>query len=186
MIPVRTRRANLHRRRNRRRGGILLELVLTIPFSLVLIFVVIDVGRLVLASSALHDAVAVSARAGARTGVIGDVRLATGKGACADGNKEAVYGAFCESGQNIPGAELTGFAIRTPDGAWCSDDDPRNLYVRVAASADFEFLTDVVARGGEKFLGLEVPGLGSLFRTTKDGLEGSIHATGVARCEVAR
>lgn len=183
---MRTRTNVLRRRRAGRRGGILLELVLTIPFSLVLIFIVVDVGRLVLASSALHDAVAVSARAGARTGVIGDVRRASGETVCPDGSRQAVYAAFCEAGSDIPGAELRGFAISSPVGAWCSDDDPRNLYVTVRGSADFEFLTDVISRGGERFVGLKVPGLGTLFRTTRDGLTGSIHAVGTARCEVAR
>jgi hypothetical protein len=186
MTASRGRRGALRRRRTGRRGGILLELVLTLPFSLVLIFIVVDVGRLVLASSTLHDAVAVSARAGARTGIIGDVRGASGTSICPDGNRQAVYAAFCEAGSNIPGAELQGFAIASPAGAWCSDDDPRNLYVTVRASADFEFLTDVIARGGDRFLGLKVPGLGTIFRSTRDGLTGSIHAVGTARCEVAR
>lgn len=172
------------RSRGKRRGGILLELVLTIPFSLLLIFIVVDVGRLVLASSALHDATAVAARAGARTGTVGTVRNVTGT-VCMEGGGDAVYGAFCEAGASIPGAELTGFAIQTPSGAWCTNN-ARDLYVTVHASADFEFLTDVVARGGDKFLGIKVPGLGSIVRSNENGLTGSMHATGTARCEVAR
>jgi Flp pilus assembly protein TadG len=169
--------------KRRRRGGILLELVLTIPFSLALIFIVIDVGRLVLASAALHDSVSVAARAGARTGEIGDTRQASGSGLCPDTVRDStVYEAFCNAG-SIPGAEVTGFRVITPAGNICRVGD---IYVTVTAAADFEFLTDVVARGGNKVVGIGVPGLGSLFRSTKDGLTGSIHATGTARCEVAR
>lgn len=182
---------NLTRRR-RRKGGILLELVLSLPFSLILIFIVVDVGRLMLAGSALHDAVAVSARAGARIGNVGGNPVGTGGAPCT-GNVERTavsYHAFCQSAANIPGAELVGFRILAPSSGasqdsyrYCRTDD---LYVTVAATAEFEFLTDVVARGGQRIIGIDIPGLGSVLRSERNGMTGALHAVGTARCEVAR
>lgn len=181
------RRIPFHKQR---RGAILLELVLTIPFSLILIFIVVDVGRFVLASAALHDAVATAARTGARQGVIGGSPAKSVQPCGIRGDDtDLVYNAFCEAASGIPGATLTGFKILSPTtSTFCTVDD---LFVTVAASADFDFLTDVLQRAGKGLLGIDVPGLGTIFENrvteaSEGAMGGTIYAVGTARCEVAR
>lgn len=167
--------------RSRRRGGVLLELVLTIPISVALIFLSIDVGRLVLVKSYLHDSAAVAARAGARTGDLGLVRSATGSELCGTNVREGsnVYRAFCEAADSIPGGEISSFRVeltdqdgKVADGAsYCQTG---YLYVQVTAEGDVDYLTDIFKNAGG-VLGLKLPGLGDI----------AITSVAVARCEVA-
>ena len=170
------------RRRNRRRGGVLLELVLTIPISVALIFLSIDVGRLVLVKSYLHDSAAVSARAAARTGDLGITRgPLEGATLCASANRDGsnAYRAFCEAVRSIPGGEAVAFKVELVDANGRVAENAQfcqtgYLYVRVETKGQVAYLTDVFANTAS-FVGIEIPGLGDI----------DITASAVARCEVA-
>lgn len=156
------------RRKGRRTGAIILEFVLTVPFSILLVFLCVDVGRYVLAKAALHDSVAVAARAGARTGVVGSI---PGGGNCdaAARSGQQVYRAFCQSQENtVGGTELRNLSVDLVNesgsrrsSSYC-EADGGYLYVRVEA---------------EGRLNLLLPDLAGL---------ATVRATAVARCEVAR
>lgn len=166
----------------RRRGGVLLELVLTIPVSVALIFLSIDVGRLVLVKSYLHDSAAVSARAAARTGDLGVTRgPLEGVTLCASTERDGsnAYRAFCEAVRSIPGGEANWFKVELVDengrvaqnAQYCQTG---YLYVRVETRGRVSYLTDVFANTAE-LVNVEVPSLGDI----------AITASAVARCEVA-
>lgn len=171
----------LSRRRRRRRGGALLELVLTIPVSVALVFLSVDVGRLVLVKSYLHDAAAVAARAGARTGDLGPVDDVSGDSICAAGESQNsnVYRAFCEAAASIPGGDVESFRVRLTDqggeaAAGATYCQGGYLYVEVTATGKVNYLTDVFKKAGG-VIGLEFPGFGDI----------PVTAVAVARCEVA-
>jgi uncharacterized membrane protein len=167
--------------RRRRRGGALLELVLTIPVSVALVFLSIDVGRLVLVKSYLHDAAAVAARAGARTGDLGTVDDVAGETICTDAGarNSNVYRSFCEAASSIPGGDVESFRLRLTN----QDGEAANgatycqggyLYVEVTTTGTVDYLTDVFKKAGG-VVGLEFPGFGDI----------PVTAVAVARCEVA-
>ena len=158
------------------RGVALLEFALSVPLMLVLVFLTVDVGKIVMASTALHEAVTVGARAGARTGFVGGV-----PGNCSDpritGNTS--YDAFCEVARNIPGARVGGVVISSPstggaNNRYCQNNaGASNLYVTMTAS-----ITS---------LSLLTPGLSGMLESLNNtSLPGTLTATGTARCEVAR
>lgn len=170
------------KRSSRRRGGVLLELVLTIPVSVALIFLSIDVGRLVLVKSYLHDSAAVAARAAARTGDLGTTRgPIEGAGLCASTERDTsnAYRAFCEAVRYIPGGEANFFRVDLVDengrvaenAQFCQTE---YLYVRVQTGGSVPYLTDVFANTAD-LVNIEVPSLGGI----------GITASAVARCEVA-
>lgn len=159
-----------------RRGVSFLEYALSLPLIIVMIFLTIDIGRIVMMSTALHEAVTVGARAGARTGYVGGV---PGRCETAGITGETTYDALCEVARNIPGGTVSGITISSPTtGApnrYCRNGaGTANLYVTVSAS-----LTN---------LQLLTPGLGSLLTAvnSQNALPGALVATGSARCEVAR
>lgn len=175
-------RNTILRRRRRRRGGALLELVLTVPISVALIFLSIDVGRLVLVKSYLHDSAAVAARAAARSGDLGTTRgPLSGDTICASSGRDGsnAYRAFCEAASSIPGGSVSGFSVQltdasgrpAPNDQYCQEGF---LYVRVTASGRVEYLTDIFSNTAGVF-GITFPGLGDI----------DIQAHAVARCEVA-
>lgn len=164
---------NLRKRRHRSRGGVMVEFALIFPLALVIMLFAVDMGRVVLLSTGLHDATAVAARAGARQGFIGS------------DTKGPARAAFNEATNVVPGLKgnISSFKVVSPTrviagtanrtGIWCTQ---ANLYVKVSARANIGFIT---------------PGLGSLLNTFgggKSDIPGAITigATGVARCEVAR
>ena len=172
----------LTRRRGRRRGGVLLELVLTIPVSVALIFLSIDVGRLVLVKSYLHDSAAVAARAAARTGDLGVTRgPIEGVSLCVstERNDSNAYSVFCEAVRLIPGCEANWFKMELVDenvrvaqnAQFCQAG---YLYVRVETKGTISYLTDVFANTAA-LVNIRVPSLGDI----------AITASAVARCEVA-
>lgn len=162
-------------RQRRRRGGILLEFVLSVPFALLLVLLTIDVGRLILVNTALQDAVAVSARTGARQGIVGANPAGAGipcLGPQVMFGTNPSYDAFCEAARNIPGATVVGFQINRPTGSQGASrvcTQPSQIYVEVEARAQVQLLT---------------PGLKAL--TNGAVLPDGVRAVGVARCEVAR
>jgi len=172
----------LGRQRRRRRGGALLELVLTVPVSVALIFLSIDVGRLVLVKSYLHDSAAVAARAAARSGDLGATRgPLQGDTICASSRRDGsnAYRAFCEAASGIPGGEISGFSVQLTDQTGRPAENAQYcqsgfLYVHVTASGRIEYLTDIFSNAAG-VIGLRVPGLGDI----------DIEAHAVARCEVA-
>jgi len=158
--------------------------VLTIPFSIILIFLSIDVGRLVLVKTYLHDAATVSARAGARTGEIGTVLSDSGDSLCATTrrNDSTTYQAFCEAISSLPGGKATSFSVRLTDSTGTAGGrnsaifcEPGLLYVEVEAKGEVDYLTDIFANAGSA-VGVRFPGLRDI----------TLRAVGVARCEVAR
>jgi hypothetical protein len=194
-------RRGLLQRKGRRRGAILLELVMTVPFSIILVFLTVDIGRYVLAKSALHDAAAVSARAGARTGTLGQSPSSGAALDCGTPKPERqVYNAFCESAANMPGLDindvrldvsLTNASGGSRDGEFC-ESDGGYIYVRTESSASMEFLIDSLPL--DEMLGLENGLLGGLFANgvpanmrRADGTRPAvIYVSATARCEVAR
>ena len=164
---------NVNNLRNRRkRGSVLLEFMLIFPIALAIMLFSVDMGRIVLMSTSLHDSVSVSARAGARQGFVGtDTR-----GPARDAFNEAV--------KVVPGlnTSITSFKVLGPTrtlsgngrtGKWCTQND---LYVKIQATANIKLIT---------------PGVGALLNISSGGtntIPGSvaIKSTGVARCEVAR
>jgi len=147
------------RRERNRRGSLLLEFALTLPFIILTMIAVVDLGRIALAYTALQDSTAASARAVARTGVVGTV----GGGACTDGAKAvpgnvAMY-AFCNAVDTVPFINEAQIVTVTPS-TYCSRN---NLYVRVSAEARPSLiLVDYLPEGWK------------------------VQATAVARCEVGR
>jgi hypothetical protein len=146
------------------------------PFMLILVFLTIDVGRIVMVNTALHEAVTVAARAGARQGYVGIVRSTTCSGGVGTGNPS--YDAFCELAKTIPGANVQDLRILSPDsrlngGFVCQQNaGGSNLYVTVVAGADLDLITPFLA---------DI--VGTLNETD---LKGVLTAAGTARCEVAR
>lgn len=161
-----------YRRRRKGRASVMLEFALIFPVALAIMLFAVDMGRLVLLNTGLHDATAVAARAGARQGFVGT------------DTSGPSYTAFQEAVDVLPGLSdsVSSFSIVNPttnfsgsdrSGRWCTQTD---LYVRVRAQADIQFIT---------------PGLGSILTAVGGGssnLPGgvTITSTGVARCEVAR
>lgn len=164
----------------RRRGTTLLEFTLAVPFMLVLIFMAIDVGRIVIVSSALHEAVTVGTRAGARQGLVGSNPAAAGETPCLPPRYSVniAYNAFCDVASRIPGAHLKQVQITSPtttvaEGLVCQNGaGADNLYVTMQASADISLMTPGLSRLLENFNPTPMPG--------------SLYAAATARCEVAR
>ena len=152
----------------------MLEFVLLLPFALFLITFSVDMGRVVMVSTGLHDSVSVAARAGARQGTVGTTRSVPSN-ACANAvylPQDTVYNAFCQSVSSMPGFVSNSFDILTPTSAECQRDvNPLSsrMFVTVRATAEVNYIT---------------PGLGQLIGIiTGSGM--TITQTGVARCEVA-
>lgn len=168
-----TRKKNL-------KAGQLLEFTLLMPMIAILMTFSMDMGRLVIASTSLRDAVAVSARAGARVGYAGVVPTNSD---CSNDNNSAYtsYHAFCQDATMLVGAAVQSFEVVSPKvGAenYCiynnGANDLTNMYVVVKATAKLSFMT---------------PGLSVAFNVTKDGdlrQDATITVTGAARCEVSR
>lgn len=154
-------------RRRARRGGILLEFALILPLALAVITFSIDMGRVVLARTGLHDAVSVAARTGARTGNPG-VIPAGEPCLTAPAASEAAYSSFCTAVTGLPGVHPTSVKLAAPTGGVC-DRDADQLFVTVSAEADITYLT---------------PGLRQLIGLASKGT--IVRATATARCEVAR
>jgi Flp pilus assembly protein TadG len=164
---------SIHNRR-RNKGSLMLEFVLLLPFALFLITFSVDMGRVVMVATGLHDSVSVAARAGARQGTIGTTRSIPSN-ACSNAvylPQDTVYNAFCQSVNAMPGFTAASFTIITPTSTNCERDiNPKSsrMFVTVRASAKVDYIT---------------PGLGALIGiVTGQGME--ITQTGVARCEVA-
>lgn len=184
-------------RRNRRRGAILLELVMTVPFSIILVFLSVDIGRYVLVKSSLHDAAAVAARAGARTGALGPNPSAVTPLDCTStGANRQVQNAFCEATENLPGisakdiswdVKLYNSAGASRDGEFC-ESDGGFIYTKTDATAKMTFLLDTLPL--DEMLGLENGLLGGLLaRGVPADMRGPgvvMHVSATARCEVAR
>lgn len=139
----------------------MLEFALMLPFIVVFMLAVVDLGRIALSYTALQDATAASARAVARTGVVG----AVGNGSCTEGSKAvpanvAMY-AFCNAVETVPFVNDPEIVETTPIAlSYCS---PNTLYVTIRAQARPSLIL--------------VDYLPSDWR---------VEATAVARCEVGR
>lgn len=157
-------------RRRARRGGILLEFALILPLALALITFSVDMGRLVMARTALQDAVNVAARTGARTGNPGP--FPSGKPCTADVTPDAgavSYNAFCQalSGTSLVAADSV--ELLGPTGGVCRRGADATLFVTVSAQARVSYVT---------------PGLSALLGLAGDA--NNVRVTATARCEVAR
>lgn len=157
--PVARRRAptGLASARRGRRGAQMLEFVLILPFFLLLMVAAIDMGRLVLTQTALHDAAYTASRTGAQLG-----------GANVGGNNIAAN-VFYETVAATPGLELSRTTLTYTGPALCQAFSSAR-FVRVDATYNFQFLT---------------PGLYSLLNVSAGG-NWTVRATGVSRCEVVR
>ena len=160
--------------RKRNKASLMLEFVLLLPFALFLITFSVDMGRVVMVSTGLHDSVSVAARAGARQGTIGTTRSVPSN-ACSNSvylPQDTVYNAFCQSVKSMPGFISNSFDVLTPTSTNCERDvnpSSSRMFVTVRATARVNYVT---------------PGLGPLIGIiTGSGMD--ITQTGVARCEVA-
>lgn len=144
-------------RRTRRRGAQMLEFVLILPFFLLLMVASIDMGRLVLTQTTLHDAAYTASRTAAQLG-----------GANVGGNNIAST-VFYETVAATPGLELGRTSLLFTGPALCQAFSSAR-FVRVDAAYNFQFLT---------------PGLYSLVNVAAGG-NWTVRATGVSRCEIVR
>lgn len=163
-------RSTMLTRTRRSKASVMLEFALILPLALAIMLFTVDMGRLVLLSTGLHDSAAVAARAGARQGLVGT-----------DSSGPA-FNAFTEASQVVPGLATSTFEVNSPrtipagggGNFWCT---PNDQYVRVTGKADISFIT---------------PGLGALLSMVGSvdpssvPSSVSISSTGVARCEVIR
>jgi len=169
----------LRRNGQRTRAAAMLEFVLIVPFALALMFITIDVGRLVMVSTAMHDASAAAARAGARQGYTGHNPAGTSQ-PCQENARTGnpSYDAFCEAARRIPGATIRRFEILSPESATSQlgrtcrrGGSNSNIYVTIRGTAEVELIT---------------PLLSQLLRTDLDGLGDRVVSIATARCEIAR
>lgn len=158
------------------KGSIMLEFVLILPLLLLLIVFAVDMGRTVMVSTGLHDSVAISARTGARQGVVGNTRNVNGS-VCQDNYlaQGYVYSSFCQSVTSIPGLDgnVDTFSILSPSSSVCKrspgDVSNADLFVTVKAGAHIDYITPGLYEVIDLFMG-----------------DGSIiEAVAVAKCEVA-
>lgn len=147
----------------------MLEFALFVPFIILFIYLVLDVGRIALTYTALQEATASSARAIARTGKVGDV----GNGTCPEtpgsvpSSQVALY-AFCNAAQTVPymlQPQLTPSEMTPPSNGFCFRGSA-GFIVEVNASAS--------------------PSLVGPWGALAEPLGYEVTATAVARCEVGR
>jgi Flp pilus assembly protein TadG len=154
----------------RRRGGILLEFALILPLALALITFSVDMGRLVMARTALHDAVSIAARTGARTGNPGTIPSGS---TCAPGvavpADQASLKSFCEALGRTGLVSPSTVTLLAPSAGYCRRDRQEDLFVTVTSTARVDYIT---------------PGLSGLLGLFEGGRD--IKVTATARCEVAR
>jgi Flp pilus assembly protein TadG len=141
-----------------RRGAQMLEFAMLLPIFVLLIVFTFDMGRLVLTTVALQDAVQTAARAGAQVGGadIGGLR-----------SSERAFQETVAAAPALDPAKV--LSTSTPNGARCTIAGS-SRFVAYSAEYDFSFLT---------------PGLYQLVSAAMPG-DFSIAATGVSRCEVVR
>jgi Flp pilus assembly protein TadG len=151
----------------KRRGTVLLEFMLILPFFLFLILFTVDMGRLVLVSGALSDATYVGTRAVAQYGFIGDV--AQDQGGAAFNEAIEAYNLFGDS----PSDTVT-FTIDNTNGCRTGGSGA-TAYVEATGTAAIRFIT---------------PGLGALLGAVGGGgsSDGNFEVTeqAVLRCEITR
>jgi Flp pilus assembly protein TadG len=153
-------RARLRGVRTRhRRASQLLEFAIVLPFFMLMLVLVVDMGRLVLVRSALHDAAYTSARAAAQVG-----------GTDLNGQRISQQ-IFYDEVQASPLLDTTKVRTFTAGPARCST---ATRMVTVRSTYQFDFLT---------------PGLYSLIsagagQTAAGGW--TVDTVGVGRCEVIR
>lgn len=173
----------LHRGRplaRRSRAATMIEFAFVLPIFTFLMLFVVDMGHIVLVSSAMQDAAFTSARSGAQVG--GGGLSPNGSRVCyRDGascrNSEAVsYDALMDAAEQIPGYGKLGAVtdMRLMSGAMCANT-PMDNHVTVRV----DYSTSLVTPGLQTMLNL-FSGKGG---KTPDG-NWQLHAIATSRCEV--
>jgi Flp pilus assembly protein TadG len=132
-----------NKRRRKTRAAVLLEFVMTIPFTLALSMFIMDAGRAYLAAGSLNDATWRAARVAAAVG--GTDVLNT------DGQSYA-QAAFKEVIKNAPGTieSSTPPELIVLEGGSCvvyKTDAPGSYYVKVTGSATVPSFTNSILKG---------------------------------------
>lgn len=158
----------------RSRGSSILEFVLTLPFTILLLFITIDTGKAVFVKTSSQGAAATAAAGGARSGSIG----ATASGDC-ENPANLIIESFCKAAPwGSIGAEVTKIqvsmvdanGIKNPNSIYCTQAHP---YVRVEATVKLKsMLTPTIAATG--------------FTDIRVALFDSVSVESTAYCEVYR
>ena len=155
-----------HSTNRRRRAAVLLEFVFTLPFTLIFLMMIIDIGRMYLAAGALNESTWRAARAAAVAG--GADIAASGASQSTPGGTvptvldDAFHRSLAENqaGENIDAATIVALQ---PSCSSASD------IIRVTAKASIPTLT---------------PGLGVLLGVGENG-DWGVSVAAVAQCETA-
>lgn len=157
---------------SRKKGSLFLEFALLLPFILLLTVFAIDMGRVVMLTTGLHDSVSIAARAGARQGVVGSYNTSN---VCNDNYSVMgpVYNSFCQSVNGLPGLNAETFQVLSPSTSTCrrnvgNSNDP-SLYVVVKATGKMNYIA---------------PGLNAFINLISDSGT-TVTVVGIAKCEVA-
>ena len=163
---------------SRRRGSSILEFVLTLPFTILLLFITLDTGKAVFVKTSLQSAAATAATNGARSGNIGEAgRRSSG---CATATSDdLIFQSFCKAAPwGSLGASVSSMTVSMVDAdgvkstkVVCTKEYP---YVQVEATVSLDgMLTPGIQRTGFTDIGSV-----SLFS--------SVSAISTAYCEVYR
>lgn len=95
---------------SRRRGSSILEFVLTLPFTILLLFITLDTGRAVFVKTSLQSAAATAAANGARSGLIGEAGPRTNCDTAA--SNDQIFQSFCRAAPwNSIGATISSMTV---------------------------------------------------------------------------
>lgn len=148
------------RRRGWRRGVEIIEFVLVVPMCFLLISFSIDMGNLIFYTGSLHDAVYDAARTAAQFGYTGS-----------DSSGPAATAFYNYVDESLPRERpKTVFQITTSQGTSTCGTSQQGGYIVVKAAFHMDYIT---------------PGLYTFFAIA-NATGDTVHATGVARCEVSR
>jgi Flp pilus assembly protein TadG len=153
--------------RRSKRGTVMLEFALILPFFLFLVFFTVDMGRMTVLSGILSDSAYVAARSGAQRG-----------GANINGDQNVIR-TFERVQTNIPDLGADDPAQITIVNGTCSSTTGANSYIVVDVTKDVDFIT---------------PGLGALLNMAGggDGTGGpelstwTLSSRGTVLCEIVR
>ena len=162
---------------SRRRGSSILEFVLTLPFTILLLFITLDTGKAVFIKTSLQSAAATAATNGARSGNIGEAGSRT---SCATAKSDdLIFQSFCKAAPwGSLGASVSSMTVSMVDAGGgkstkvvCTKEYP---YVQVEATV----ILDGMLTPSIKSTGFTDIGSVSLFS--------SVSAMSTAYCEVYR
>lgn len=124
------------------RGSSILEFVMTLPFTILLLFITLDTGKAVFVKTSLQSAAATAAANGARSGFIGDSTTVASCDSVSSG--EQILKSFCNAapwagiGAKVTSIKVTMVSASNEENAnlrYCTKAFP---YVQVQAEVSLE------------------------------------------------